>query len=250
MSGHSKWATIKRKKGALDAARGRMFTKAIKEITVAARSGGGDPAGNPRLRTAILAAKAVNMPADNIDRAIKKGTGQLEGVSYEEIVYEAYAPHGVAMMIESTTDNRNRTTGELRHILTKYGGNLAEPGAVGWNFNQKGVIVVDAARIDEDTLMNEALEAGAEDVSNEGDFFEVVTPMADFHVVNEKLQAKGVPVESAGLQRVPNTTVPLGEKEAATVLKVVELLEENDDVQKVFANFDISDEVLAKLSAE
>lgn len=250
MSGHSKWATIKRKKGALDAARGRMFTKAIKEITVAARQGGGDPAGNPRLRTAILAAKAVNMPADNIDRAIKKGTGQLEGVNYEEIVYEAYAPFGVALMIESTTDNRNRTTGELRHSLTKHGGNLAEPGAVGWNFNQKGVIVVDATRIDEDTLMAEALDAGAEDVSNEGEFFEVITPMGDFHVVMEKLQAKGVPVESAGLQRLPNTTVSLGEKEAATVLKVVELLEENDDVQKVFANFDISDEVMARLAEE
>src|SRR5688572_12746699 len=173
MSGHSKWATIKRKKGALDAARGRTFTKAIKEITIAARIGGGDPVGNPRLRTAILAAKSVNMPADNIERAIKKGTGQLEGVNYEEIVYEAYAPHGVALMIEATTDNRNRTTGELRHILTKVGGNLAGPGAVGWNFVQKGVIVVDASRVEEDALMTEALEAGAEDVRNEGDFYEV-----------------------------------------------------------------------------
>jgi len=248
MSGHSKWATIKRKKGALDAARGRMFTKAIKEITVAARAGGGDPDGNPRLRTAILAAKAVNMPADNIDRAIKKGTGQLEGVNYEEIVYEAYAPHGVALMIESTTDNRNRTTGELRHILTKHGGNLAEPGAVGWNFTQKGVIVVDATKIDEDTLMTEALEAGAEDVTNEGDFFEVVTPLSDFHSVAEALRGKGIPVDSASLQRIPGTTVPLGEKEAASVLKVMELIEENDDVQKVFANFDIPDEVMAKLA--
>jgi YebC/PmpR family DNA-binding regulatory protein len=249
MSGHSKWATIKRKKGALDAARGRMFTKAIKEITIAARVGGGDPAGNPRLRTAILAAKGVNMPADNIERAIKKGTGQLEGVNYEEILYEAYAPHGVAVMIESTTDNRNRTTGELRHILTKVGGNLAEPGAVGWNFNQKGVITVDASRIDEDTLMGEALDAGAEDVTREGDFFEVITSLGDFHSVNEALQGKGIPVDSASLQRLPNTTVPLGEKEASTVLKVMEALEEHDDVQKVFANFDISDEVMAKLSA-
>ncbi len=248
MSGHSKWATIKRKKGALDAARGRMFTKAIKEITVAARAGGGDPDGNPRLRTAILAAKAVNMPADNIDRAIKKGTGQLEGVSYDEVVYEAYAAHGVAMMIESTTDNRNRTTAELRHILSKYGGNMAEPGAVSWNFTQKGVIVVDASKIDEDTLMTEALEAGAEDVTNEGEFFEVVTPLAEFHVVTEALRTKGVPIESASLQRIPGTTVPLGEKEAAAVLKVMELIEENDDVQKVFANFDISDEVMARLA--
>lgn len=250
MSGHSKWATIKRKKGALDAARGRMFTKAIKEITVAARAGGGDPAGNPRLRTAILAAKAVNMPADNIDRAIKKGTGQLEGVSYEELVYEAYAPHGVALMIESLTDNRNRCAGELRHILTKHGGNLAEPNAVAWNFAQKGVISIDATRVDEETLMVEALEAGAEDVSNEGDFFQVVTPMGELHAVNEKLQSKGIPVDEAGLQRLPNTTVPLGEKEAASVLKLIELLEENDDVQKVFANFEISDEVMAKLSGE
>lgn len=250
MSGHSKWATIKRKKGALDAARGRMFTKAIKEITVAARQGGGDPAGNPRLRTAILAAKAVNMPADNIDRAIKKGTGQLEGVSYEELVYEAYAPHGVALMIESLTDNRNRCAGEIRHILSKHGGSLAEPGAVGWNFVQKGVILVDVTRVDEDTLMAEALDAGAEDVRNEGEFFEVITPMGDLHFVNEKLQAKGVPTESASLQRLPNTTVALGEKEAASVFKVIEFLEENDDVQKVFANFDISDEVMAKLAAE
>jgi YebC/PmpR family DNA-binding regulatory protein len=249
MSGHSKWATIKRKKGALDAARGRMFTKAIKEITIAARVGGGDPAGNPRLRTAIQAAKAVNMPADNIERAIKKGTGQLEGVNYEEILYEAYAPHGVALMIESTTDNRNRTTGELRHILTKVGGNLAEPGAVGWNFAQKGVITVDASRIDEDTVMTEALEAGAEDVRNEGDFYEVITSLGDFHTVNEALQAKGIAVDSASLQRLPNTTVALGEKEASTVLKVMEALEEHDDVQKVFANFDISDEIMAKLSA-
>jgi YebC/PmpR family DNA-binding regulatory protein len=249
MSGHSKWATIKRKKGALDAARGRMFTKAIREITIAARAGGGDPNGNPRLRTAILAAKAVNMPADNIERAIKKGTGQLEGVSYEEILYEAYAPHGVAMMIESTTDNRNRTTGELRHILTKFGGNLAEPNAVAWNFHQKGVIQVDASRVDEDTLLTAALEAGAEDVKNEGDYYEVITSLADFHHVNETLQAKSVPVESATLQRLPQTTVPLGEKEAASVLKVMESLEEHDDVQKVFANFDIPDEVMAKLTA-
>jgi YebC/PmpR family DNA-binding regulatory protein len=249
MSGHSKWATIKRKKGALDAARGRMFTKAIKEITVAARAAGGDPNGNPRLRTAILAAKAVNMPADNIERAIKKGTGQLEGVSYEEILYEAYGPHGVALMIESTTDNRNRTTGELRHILTKHGGNLAEPGAVGWNFQQKGVITVEASRVDEDTLMSEALEAGAEDVRNEGDYYEVVTALNDFHHVNETLRSKGISVESASLQRLPGTTVPLGEKEAGSVLKIMELLEEHDDVQKVFANFDISDEVMAKLTA-
>jgi YebC/PmpR family DNA-binding regulatory protein len=249
MSGHSKWATIKRKKGALDAARGRMFTKAIKEITIAARIGGGDPDGNPRLRTAILAAKSVNMPADNIERAIKKGTGQLEGVNYEEIVYEAYAPHGVALMIESTTDNRNRTTGELRHILTKVGGNLAEPGAVGWNFVQKGVIVVDASRVEEDALMTEALEAGAEDVRNEGDFYEVITSLGDFHTVTEALQTRKIPVESATLQRLPNTTVPLNEKEAATVLRVMESIEENDDVQKVFANFDIPDEVMAKLMA-
>lgn len=248
MSGHSKWATIKRKKAAIDAARGRGFTKAIKEITIAARQGGGDPAGNPRLRTAIAAAKAVNMPADNIDRAIKKGTGQLEGVSYEEIIYEAYAPHGVALMIESTTDNRNRTTGELRHILSKHGGNLAEPGAVGWNFQQKGVIAINAGRSDEDAVMAEALDAGAEDVRNEGEVFEVITTLADFHVVREKLETKGLPIEEAGIQRIPNTTVTLGDKEAGSVLKVIELLEEHDDVQKVFGNFDIPDEVMARLS--
>jgi YebC/PmpR family DNA-binding regulatory protein len=249
MSGHSKWATIKRKKAGIDAARGKVFTKAIKEITIAARTGGGDPAGNPRLRTAIAAAKAVNMPADNIERAIKKGTGQLEGVNYEEIVYEGYAPHGVALMIESTTDNRNRTTGELRHILSKYGGNLAEPGAVGWNFQQKGIITLDAARIDEDTAMTVALEAGAEDFRNDGDTYEVSTAMTEFHTVREALEAKGMPVVEASIQRIPNTTVELGEKEAASVLKVLELVEDNDDVQKVFANFDIPDEVMAKLEA-
>jgi YebC/PmpR family DNA-binding regulatory protein len=249
MSGHSKWATIKRKKAGIDAARGKSFTKVIKEITIAARSGGGDPAGNPRLRTAIAAAKAVNMPADNIDRAIKKGTGTLEGVNYEEIVYEAYAPHGVALMIESTTDNRNRTSGELRHILSKYGGNLAEPGAVGWNFQQKGVIVIDASKVDEDTAMTVALDSGAEDFSNEGDTYEVITTMPDFHTVREALEGKGLPVAEASLQRLPNTTVALGEKEAPVVLKVMEMLEDNDDVQKVFANFDIPDEVMAKLEA-
>lgn len=249
MSGHSKWATIKRKKAGIDAARGKMFTKAIKEITIAARTGGGDPAGNPRLRTAIAAAKAVNMPADNIERGIKKGTGQLEGVNYEEIVYEGYAPYGVALMIESTTDNRNRTTGELRHILSKHGGNLAEPGAVGWNFQQKGIITLDATRIDEDTAMTVALEAGAEDFRNDGDTYEVSTPMTEFHTLREALEAKGMPVVEASIQRIPNTTVELGEKEAVQVLKVLELVEDNDDVQKVFANFDIPDEVMAKLEA-
>ena len=249
MSGHSKWATIKRKKAGIDAARGKMFTKAIKEITIAARTGGGDAAGNPRLRTAIAAAKAVNMPADNIDRAIKKGTGSLDGVNYEEMVYEAYAPHGVAMMIESTTDNRNRTSGELRHTLTKYGGNLAEPGAVGWNFQQKGVIVLDASRVEEDAAMTVALESGAEDFRNEGETFEVITAMAEFHAVREALEAKGLPVLEAGLQRLPNTIVQLGEKEAPAVLKLMEMIEDNDDVQKVFANFDISDEVMARLEA-
>lgn len=247
MSGHSKWATIKRKKAGIDAARGKMFTKAIKEITIAARNGGGDPVGNPRLRTAIAAAKAVNMPADNIERAIKKGSGTLDGVNYEEMVYEAYAPHGVALMIESTTDNRNRTSGDLRHILTKYGGNLAEPGAVGWNFQQKGVIVLDASRVEEDAAMTVALESGAEDFRNEGESYEVITAMSEFHAVREALEARGLPVLEAGLQRLPNTIVQLTEKEAPSVLKLMEMVEDNDDVQKVFANFDISDEVMAKL---
>jgi YebC/PmpR family DNA-binding regulatory protein len=246
MSGHSKWATIKRKKAATDAARGRQFTRCIREITIAARTGGGDPAGNPRLRTAISAAKAVNMPSDNIERAIKKGTGELEGVAYEEILYEGYGPFGVAVLAEAVTDNRNRTVSEIRHIFTKFGGSL---GSVAWMFEPKGVITVDRARTDEDTLMEAALDAGAEDVSTEEAVYRVTCGAGELHAVQSRLDARGIPVQSATLDRIATSTKPLGSGEAEKFLKFYEALEENDDVQRLYANFEISDEVLEKLGS-
>ena len=250
MSGHSKWATIKRKKGKLDAERGKLFTKAIKEITIAARSGGGDPDGNPRLRTAVLAAKAVNMPADNIKRAIQKGTGELPGVHYEEHNYEGYGPGGVALFIEVLTDNKNRTTAELRHVLTKYGGNMGEAGCVGWMFEQKGLITIEKSKVEEDRLIELALDAGADDVnSEEPDAYEVYTPPGGFYAVQRALEAAGVTFVSAELSRVPQNQVPVtGEKEAEQILKLMEALEDHDDVQKVWSNFDISTEILEKLN--
>jgi YebC/PmpR family DNA-binding regulatory protein len=250
MSGHSKWATIKRKKGKLDAERGQIFTKAIKEITIAARSGGGDPEGNPRLRTAILAAKSVNMPADNIKRAIMKGTGELPGVRYEEHTYEGYGPNGVALFMEVLTDNKNRTTSELRHLLSKNGGNLGEAGSVGWMFNQKGYITVEKSKIEEDRLIELVLEAGADDVeSEEPDVYEIYTPVNQFYAVQKALEAATIPMATAELSRIPQNTVAVsGEKEAEQVLRIMEVLEDHDDVQKVWANFDISAEILEKLS--
>jgi len=247
MSGHSKWATIKRKKGAKDAARGRMFTRLIREITIASREGGGDPDGNPRLRTAVAAAKAANMPNDNIDRAIKKGTGDLEGARYEEVVYEGYGPGGVAVMAETVTDNRNRTASELRHIFTKFGGNLGAVGSVSWIFEQKGVAQVERSKVDEEALLLAAMDAGAEDVKTEEERFLVVTAQADFHRVLGALEAKGIPIAEAGLDRYPTNTKKLSEDEAGRFLKFYDLLEENDDVQKLFANFEIADEVLERL---
>src|SRR5262245_195107 len=249
MSGHSKWATIKRKKGKADAERGRVFTKLIKEITVSARHGGGDPAGNPRLRSAITAAKAANMPADNIDRAIKKGTGELPGVTYEESVYEGYGPGGVALFIEVLTDNRNRTTSEVRHLLTRNNGRLGEAGSVAWMFDQKGLIVVDRAGVDEDDLIMVALDAGADDVKNVGDTFEIVTPPSKFEGVRAALTNARVHMASAEMARIPQTTVSLDRRETEQVMKLLELIEEHDDVQKVSSNLEIPDEILNELSA-
>jgi len=248
MSGHSKWATIKRKKGAADAKRGKIFSKLIKEITVAAKMGGGDPGGNPRLRTAIDAGKAQNMPHDNIQRAIKKGTGELEGTTYEEITYEAYGPSGVAILIEVMTDNKNRTVAEIRNVLTKGGGNMGESGSVGWIFHKKGSITVDKKTTSEETLMETALEAGGEDIQETADTFEITTSPADYEAVVAALKAKGIPTLNAAIAMVPSNFVALSGSPAEKMLRLMETLEDHDDVQNVYANFDISDEELAKFS--
>ena len=239
MSGHSKWSTIKHKKGAADAKRGRIFTRLIKEITVAARMGGGNPDHNPRLRSAIAEAKANNMPASNIERAIKKGTGELEGVSYEEVTYEGYGPGGVAIMAETITDNKNRTAGEIRKIFSKGNGNMGEQNCVGWMFDSKGLIVINKEAISEEKLMEVALEAGAEDIEDEEDTFQVVTDPGSFQGVKDALEQAGVPMISAKLDKIPQNTVRVEGKDAAQVLKLAEALEEHDDVQNVYANFDI-----------
>jgi YebC/PmpR family DNA-binding regulatory protein len=249
MSGHSKWATIRRKKGKIDAERGRIFTRLIREITIAARAGGGDPLGNPRLRTAIEGARASNMPAANIERAIKKGTGDLPGQIIEEVSYEGYAPGGVALLIETVTDNRNRTASEVRHLLTKYGGRMGEVGSVAWMFAQKGLIVVPKKSLSEEDVMMAALDAGAEDVSDEGDSWEVTTAPSDLAKVNTALRDAGIESASAALTRLPKSTVAIGRDMAGRVLKLVEVLEEQDDVQQVSANFDIPDEILEELSS-
>jgi len=248
MSGHSKWATIKRKKGATDAARGKLFSKSIKEITIAARHGGGDPEGNPRLRSAIAAAKAINMPSTNVERAIKRGTGEIEGAHYEETRYEGYAPGGVALLVEIATDNKNRTAGEIRQIFTKHGGALGEAGSVAYLFKPRGMILVDKGAVGEEALMEIVLDAGADDVNSEGDSFEVLTPPATLEAVKEALAKKGVATLSAELTRVATQVVPVSAKDAGQLLKLVDALEEHDDVQKVFANFNVPDEVLAKLA--
>ncbi|MEW6014614.1 MAG: YebC/PmpR family DNA-binding transcriptional regulator [Candidatus Zixiibacteriota bacterium] len=248
MSGHSKWATIKRKKGKLDAERGRMFTKLIKEITVAARQGGGDPEANPRLRTAIATAKAANMPADNIKKAIQKGTGELPGVNYEEVTYEGYGPAGVAIYLTVTTDNKNRTVAEIRHIFSRFNGNLGENGCVSWMFEKKGVITVPTNVVDEDTLMEIALDAGALDLSNQGDIYELATPANDLERVRTALEKKSIPVQSAETTMIPQNTIRLDERQAETMLKLYEALEEHDDVQKVYANFDIDESLMNKLA--
>lgn len=248
MSGHSKWASIKHKKGAADAKRGKIFTKIIKEITVAARLGGGDPDGNPRLRTAILAAKAANMPQDNITRGIKKGTGELEGVQYEEITYEGYGPGGAAILLEVMTDNKNRTVSEIRALFGKRGGNLGENGCVSWMFDPKGLITVSADGQDEDELFELTLEAGAEDMKRVDDHFEITTAVESFEPVRKALEDKGVTLDSAELTRIPQNTVQVDEKHAKSLLRLMDELEDHDDVQKSYSNFDISDEVIAALA--
>lgn len=248
MSGHSKWSTIKHKKAAKDAKRGKIFTKLIKEITVAARMGGGDINANPRLRTAVLTARGSSMPSDNIERAIKKGTGELEGVTYEEIQYEGYGPGGVAIIAQVLTDNKNRTVSEIRRMFSKHGGNMGETGCVGWMFDKKGILTVDKTQIDEDRLMDIALDAGAEDVRDEGEVFEVIAPPEDFEKVKERLDQEKIAIASAQVSLVPKNTVDVDAKNVEQVLKLSEELEDHDDVQNVAANFHIPDELMDKVS--
>ncbi len=248
MSGHSKWSSIKHKKAVKDARRGKLFTKLIKEITVAARMGGGDIAANPRLRTAVGGAKAASMPADNIDRAIKKGTGELEGVSYEEVDYEGCGPGGVAIMVHALTDNKKRTVSEMRRLFSNHGGNLGENGCVAWMFDRKGLITVDKAQIEEDRLVGLALEVGAEDVQEEYGLFEVVTRPEDFEKVKEYLEQENVKIVTAQVTMIPKNTVALDENHAEKILKLTEELEDHDDVQSVAANFDIPEALIEKAS--
>ncbi|MGI6036680.1 MAG: YebC/PmpR family DNA-binding transcriptional regulator [Limnochordia bacterium] len=249
MAGHSKWANIKHKKAKEDARRGKVFTRLSRELTVAAREGGGDPNANQRLRLAIERARAVNMPNDNIERAIKRGTGELEGSNYEEIVYEGYGPGGVAIMMEIMTDNRNRTAGDIRHLFSKYGGSLGETGCVSWMFEKKGYLTMDLAQAggDEDVVMLAALEAGAEDVQIEDGLVEVFTAPEDFNEVLEGLRGSGLPVEEAKITMLPQNTVEVDEATAEPLLKLMGVLEDHDDIQEVYANFDIPDELLEKL---
>ena len=242
MSGHSKWHTIKHKKGALDAKRGKIFTKLIKEITVAARTGGsGDVDANARLRKAVTDAKGLNMPNDTIDRAIKRGTGQLEGVAYDEITYEGYGPSGVAVLVETMTDNRNRTVAEIRHIFSKNGGNMGESGSVAWMFDKKGYIVVDKAAKSEDELFEIAIEAGADDMQDEGEVFEIFTAPDIFESVSDAIKAAGIEPQAAEVSMIPQNYIKLEGNDAKTMMKLYDALDDNDDVQKVYANFDIDE---------
>jgi YebC/PmpR family DNA-binding regulatory protein len=244
MSGHSKWSSIKHKKAATDARRGKIFTKLIKEITVAARTGGGDENANPRLRTAIQAAKSENMPKDNIERAIKKGTGELEGVNYEESIYEGYGPGGAAVMVESLTDNKNRTVADIRRIFSKNGGNLGENGCVAWMFDMKGYIAIDSKSIDEEKLMEIALEAGAEDIKDEEGTFEVITAVEDFEAVKQAIDEASISYIDAEVTMLPQNTTNLAGKDAEQMLQLMEMLEDCDDVQKVYTNADIPEEIV------
>lgn len=245
MAGHSKWKQIKRKKAVTDAKRGVKFTKLIKEITVAARQGGGDPDGNARLRTAIDAAKAGNMPAENIDRAVKKGTGELEGVVYEEAQYEGYGPGGAAILIQVTSDNLNRTVAQIRHLFSKNGGNLGTPNSVAWMFDKRGLLYLDAERYPEDDVLEAALEAGADDMATEGDQHVVYTEPTVLHTVRDALEEKGLSVSDAEIGMIPQNNVMVEGKEAEQLLKLADALEDDDDVSKVFSNFDIDPETLA-----
>jgi YebC/PmpR family DNA-binding regulatory protein len=248
VAGHSKWSKIKRKKAATDAKRGAQFTKLIREITVAAREGGGNPDFNPRLSLAVDTAKAANMPLDNITRAIQKGTGELEGVNYEEVTYEGYGPGGVALYLECLTDNQNRTVAEVRHILERNGGNLGQSGSVAWQFDRKGQIYVDAEKFDEDSVFMAALEAGGEDVSREGDEFVVTTEPTSLHEVKSGMEAAGLEVKQAELAMIPKNEVGVEGKDAEKLLKVLELLDDHDDVQNVSSNADIDESILAELT--
>jgi YebC/PmpR family DNA-binding regulatory protein len=247
MSGHSKWSTIKRKKAAVDAARGKIFTKLIRELTTAARRGGGEPDANPRLRTAMDAARTANMPAATMERAIKRGTGEIEGVSYEEATFEGYGPGGVALFIDVLTDNRNRTVAEIRHALTKHGGSLGEGGCVAWMFDLKGVLLIPVDGRTEDELLEIALEAGADDLTREGDVFQVTTRAGDLTQVKQALEQRGVVVSSAEVVRVAQNTVRVEGKDAELMLKLLEALEDQDDVQRVSSNFDIPEELMRSL---
>ena len=244
MSGHSKWSTIKHKKGAADAKRGKIFTKLIKEITVAARAGGGDIDANPRLRTAVAAAKSENMPKDNIERAIKKGTGELEGVNYEESIYEGYGPGGAAVLVESLTDNKNRTVADIRSIFGKNNGNLGENGCVAWMFDQKGYIAIESKSVDEEVLMETALDAGAEDIREDNGNFEVITAPGDFETVKEAIDKASIAHIVAEVTMLPQTTTNLAGKEAEQMVRLMEMLEDCDDVQKVYTNADIPEDIV------
>jgi YebC/PmpR family DNA-binding regulatory protein len=242
MSGHSKWHTIKHKKGAADAKRGKIFTRLIKELTIAARNGGGDPDMNPRLRTIIAEAKSHNMPADNIKRAIRRGTGEEEGVTYEEVTYEGYGPGGAALIIETLTDNRNRTVGELRHMLTKWGGNLGEANSVAWMFEKKGVIAIAKEKASEDALMTAALDAGADDLKDEGSAWEVVSPVEAHQAVLDAVKGLGIEPDSAAISMVPKNYVKLEGRQAQQMLKLMDVLDDHDDTKNVWSNFDVEEQ--------
>jgi len=249
MSGHSKWATIKHKKGAADAKRGKLFSKLIKEITVAARFGGGDPTKNPRLRTVLDNARAANMPNDNVQRAIKRGTGELEGIAYEEITFEGYGPNGVAVLVETLTDNRNRTVAEMRHLFTKMGGNLGENGCVAWMFNKQGVLTFNKKDVNEEKLMEIALEAGADDIKDEDDLISVITDPGNFETVKTAIEKSNFKPSEASVQMVPQTTVKLDRNGAEKMLKLMDALEDHDDTQNVYANFDIDSKLIEELAS-
>jgi YebC/PmpR family DNA-binding regulatory protein len=249
MAGHSKWKQIKRKKAVTDARRGALFTKLIREITIAAKQGGGDPAGNARLRTAIDAAKTENMPLDNIERAVKKGTGELEGVTYEEVTYEGYGPGGAAIFIEATTDNPNRIVAEIRYAFQRHGGNLGAANSVAWMFDRKAQVTVDATRADEDATMEAALDAGADDMVRDGDVFLITGPASHLHQIGERLKARNIPVQGTEIAMLPKSTVKVDGRDARHLLELIEALEEMDDVAKVSSNFDIDAEALAAATA-
>ncbi len=252
MSGHSKWSQIKHKKASTDAKRGKIFTKIVKEISVAARTGGGDPEGNPRLRTAIEKAKEVNMPYDNIKKAIMKGTGELPGTTYEEVIYEGYGPGGVALLIETLTDNKNRTVSEVRHILSKNGGSLGEAGCVAWMFEKKGYILVEKSKVDEDTLMSIVLDAGAEDMKNDPkeDNYEIITSPENLNTVKETIEKQDITVSLSEITMLPKSYVPIEGSTAEQMVRLIDALEDNDDVQNVYANFDIPEEAMATASGK